>query len=260
MDIEQLVSDAEIDSAESSTATTGEANSKQSRLLSRVLSPAIRLWLRSQLEHVEDLHFTITAGDRQLLAGCISQVAVSARKAVYQGLHLSQASIVGHQIRTNLGQVVRGKPLRLLKSFPIQGEVCLQEDDLNASLQAPLLGNAVIEFLLSLIQSGGSSDHPWSAMTVSLKDPQVHLSSASLRFTALLVPASGSPTPVTLQTRLSVENGTCLQLQDLRWGMSTTADIALDDVSFNLGSHVHLNELTLESGQIRCRGQIMVTP
>ena len=41
---------------------------KQSRLIARVLAPAVQFWLRSQLSQIEDLQIKIEAGDRQLLS------------------------------------------------------------------------------------------------------------------------------------------------------------------------------------------------
>ena len=246
--------------------------SNQSRLISMVLSPAVGLWLRSQLEHVEDRHLTIEAGDRQLLSGCISRVVVSARNAVYRGLHLSQVSLVGEQIRTNLAQVVRGKPLRLLKAFPIAGSVMLYEADLNTSLQAPLLAQGVIEFLLTLLradgdQSDGENDElsQRTPQEIQLQDPKVILGDGLVTLSATLATVSGQPTSVVIRTGLRLSNGNQLHLDrphllphaNARQGFPLRD---LDGFAFNLGSEVALQTLSLQSGQISCQGQIMVTP
>ena len=241
--------------------------SNQSRLISMVLSPAVGLWLRSQLEHVEDLHLTIEAGDRQLLSGCISRVVVSARNAVYRGLHLSQVSLVGEQIRTNLAQVVRGKPLRLLKAFPIVGDVLLYEADLNQSLQAPLLAQGVIEFLLTLLRSDGENDElsQRTPQEIRLQDPKVILGDGLVTLSATLATVSGQPTSVVIRTGLRLSNGNQLHLDrphllphaNARQGFPLRD---LDGFAFDLGSDVALQTLSLQLGQISCQGQIMVTP
>jgi hypothetical protein len=124
-----------------------------SRIISRVLPPAIRLWLSTQLEHVENLRFEIQGRDREILSGHIPEIALSAQKAIYQGIHLSQATVTASAIRVNLGQVMRRKPLRLLAPFPISGAVELTEADFNDSLQSPLLGEGLYDFLQLLAQS-----------------------------------------------------------------------------------------------------------
>jgi len=243
----------------------------QSRLISMVLSPAVGLWLRSQLEHVEDLQLNIEAGDRQLLSGCISRVVVSARNAVYRGLHLSQVSLVGEQIRTNLAQVVRGKPLRLLKAFPIAGNVLLYEADLNRSLQAPLLAQGVIEFLLTLLRADGESDGENDELAqrtpqeIRLQDPKVILGDGLVTLSATLATVSGQPTSVVIRTGLRLSNGNQLHLDrphllphaNARQGFPLRD---LDGFAFDLGSEVALQTLSLQAGQISCQGQIMVTP
>ncbi|XGW00433.1 MAG: DUF2993 domain-containing protein [Leptolyngbya sp. BL-A-14] len=239
-----------------------------SRLISKVLSPAVRLWLRSQLEHVDDLQLAIEAGDRQLLSGSIKRVSVSARKAVYRGLHLSEVSIVGEEIYTNFAQVLRGKPLRLVQSFPIAGNILLYEADLNASLQAPLLAQGVIEFLLTLLQSDGSTDDPLTNHAleeIRLQDPQVVLGDGLVTLAATLLSTSGQPTSVVVRTGLSLSNGNKLHLDRPHWLPHAKARQGmplrdLDGFTFDLGSEVSLQTLSLEPGQIRCQGQIMVTP
>ncbi|MCL1467171.1 DUF2993 domain-containing protein [Argonema galeatum] len=128
---------------------------KQSRIISKVLTPAVRLWLRSQVEQVEDLQINIQAGDRLLLTGHIPKVSLSARRAVYQGLYVRQIQLVAETIRINLGQVLKGKSLRLLEPVPVTGELLVEEVDLNASLKGTLLPNALTEFLMTLLKAGG---------------------------------------------------------------------------------------------------------
>jgi len=242
--------------------------SNQSRLMSTVLSPAVRLWLRSQLEHVDDLQLAIEAGDRQLLSGCIKRISVSARNAVYRGLYLSQVSIVGEQICTNVAQVLRGKPLRLTQAFPIVGEVLLYEADLNASLQAPLLAQGVIEFLLTLLQADGDKGDDLVQRRpeeIRLQDPQVVLGDGQVTLAATLLSVSGQTTAVVIRTGLRLSEGNKLHLDRPHWLPHVNARQGfplrdLDGFAFDLGSDVSLKTLSLETGQIRCQGQIMVTP
>jgi hypothetical protein len=233
-------------------------------LISKVLTPAVKLWLRSQLDHVEALELDVEAGDRQLLSGSIGRVAIGAEKAIYKGLHLTQVQVSGESIRVNLNQMLRGKPFRLLVEFPVTGQVCLSAADLNASLQAPLLGNAVIDFLLMLLKSDGDSELE-TETNLQLQDPQATLSAGQITLNATLVSASGKAIPVIVRTGLAVENGSTLKLDRPQWLPHATAQRGLPlkelhGFAFDLGSHVTLEELTIDPDRIICRGRVIVIP
>lgn len=230
---------------------------KQSRIISRVLSPAVRLWLRSQLDHVENLDIAIEAGDRQLLSGTIQQVTASASKAVYRGLHLSQISVVSQQIQTNLGQVVRGKPFRLLASFPVAANVALSSADLNASMTAPLLATAITDFLLSLLQAEASTE---LSQLSSLKNIQVTLGEGSLTFHGVLA-QGGVNYPIQIETALRVEAGNQLILDQFECFMAESLPQHFPDrFAFDLGADVYLESLVIQPEQITCQGRITVVP
>ncbi|PSN75880.1 hypothetical protein C8B47_30265, partial [filamentous cyanobacterium CCP4] len=127
------------------------STAKGSRIISRLLPPAIRLWLHSQLDHIEGLEFAIDGKDRQILGGYLPKVTLAAHQAVYQGLHVSQVAVSAADIRVNLPQVLRGKALRLLQPFPVDGQVSVLADDLRASLQSDLLGQGLRDVLRQLL-------------------------------------------------------------------------------------------------------------
>jgi hypothetical protein len=241
-----------------------QTGGKQSRLISRVLSPALRLWVRSQLDHVEDLHLEIEANDRQLLSGAIQQVSASARKGIYQGLHLSQINLVGQQIQTNLRQVLRGKPFRLLTAFPIAGTVVLSEADLNASLNAPLLANAITDFLLSLLLRD-SGEGNLTHKAANFHDVQVRFGEGDLTFTAILALTEQQTYPLTICTGLRIQDGNRLILERFQCQISGSQSAILstdlpDRWVFEMGSEVCLEELQIQPEQISCCGRIMVQP
>lgn len=249
--------------------TVGQ-ESRRSHLISKVLSPAARLWLRSQVESVSELHVQIEGGDRQILSGHLPKVAIEARNVVYQGISLSYISLVGENIRVNLGQVLRGKPLRLLEIVPVQAEAVIQQADLNASLQAPLLANAVTDLLMGWLRSGlgGESEDFLPGMedaTAKLINPTTQLQPDQLTLSAELDAANRSPLPLTLRTGLQVVGDHTICLQNPCWlphaqakrGMPLSE---LDGFAIDLGSEVQLQQLTLETGQLLCRGRINVIP
>lgn len=250
--------------------TSQASRLKPSSIISTVLSPAVRLWLRSQVERVEDLQVKIEGSDRLLLIGHIPRVAVSARHAVYQGLYLHQLRLIAQQIRINLGQVLKGQPLRLLEPVPVYTELLLQEADLNASLQAPLLANALTELLVSLSQPGKPGNtspltrHP--SIFSTLKDQQIaweriEIGSGELTIIGVYSDYSDDRIPIVLRASLQVDNRNKLRCDRLQ--IQETLGLAAPDLQgfqIDLGPDVDIEELTLSPGQLVCRGRILVSP
>lgn len=229
-------------------------SSKQSLLISKVLSPGVGLWLRSQVQQVSNLEVKISGSDRQILHGTIPRVSISASHAVYQGLHLSQIQLVGEGFRTNLGQVLRGQPLRLLEPVPVFGELLLQESDLNASLQSTLLANALTELLETLLPASCPVDGQVTWHKIAIDINQVMVS-------ATLASDTSNPTPVVIRTGLKLAS--CHELQ-LEQPQIQTKDkfpwVNLDSFKLDLGPEVAIEKLTLSPGQLVCCGRINVIP
>ncbi len=251
--------EADLSAAVAAKAASPAGSDRQSRLISKVISPAVQLWLRSQVERVEDLQVKIEGGDRQLLQGTIPSVSLFAKGAVYQGLHLSQLLLTATGIGINIGQVLKGKPLRLLRAVPVAGELLLHEADLNASLPAPLLSLALIDFLCQNLQPasvfGKISEQP-----VTLRNPQIKIDSGQLTLSGILVSATGIELPFVLGTGLSGANR---ELQFVRPHFQTPPGVPaprLDDFQLDLGPEVDIAELTLSQSQLLCRGSITVLP
>jgi len=240
-----------------------ESTGKRSRLISKVLAPAVRLWLRSQVEHVEDLHVEITAGDRQILSGYIEQIEISAKNAIYQGLALNQIQLTGQNIRVNAGQIVRGKPLQLLEPIRIQGSVLLEEADLNTSLKAPLLKAGVTEFLQTLLRSGAAGIS--SNRDLNLQNLTIQLRSQQVVLGATLVSDSGNETPIAIRTGFDLAAPNLLKLVNPQWLPHATAKRGLplsdlDGYTFNLGDETEIHELAIDPEKVTCQGKLIVLP
>jgi hypothetical protein len=229
-------------------------------LMSQVLAPAMALWLRSQTEKIDQLSVTIGAGDRQILAGCIPEIAIMAQGAVYQGLHLSEIQITGQNLRVNLGQVLRGQPLQLLEPVPIESAASLSEADLNASLTAPLLHQAIqdlVQFLLAAI--GISNDAP------ALQNLTVTLAAGQVTLGGEIWSTGGVKTPIGLRTGLQLSGPNRLQLVGPVWLPHATAKRGLplrelEGHEFDLGPTTVIRELQIEPGRLSCQGQLLVQP
>ncbi|MBD1999843.1 DUF2993 domain-containing protein [Leptolyngbya sp. FACHB-541] len=237
------------------------------RMISSVLSPAVRLWLRSQVEQVDQLEVEIEGGDRQLLTGHIPQVSISAQGVIYQGLHLSCIDLTGTGIRVNLGQVIKGKPLRLLEVVPVWGELLMREAELNDSLKAPLLANAVTEFLVNLLRSSDASGlaEGGEEQSLNLQNLSILIGANQLTLSADLISVSGETTLLVIRTGLEQVSEHELQLTHPQWlpHLQAKRGLPLNDLHgflIDLGSEVDIETLTLEPGQIFCQGKINVIP
>lgn len=245
-----------------------------SRIISRVLPPAIRFWLSTQLERVDNLQFQIQGRDRDILSGHIPEIYLSAQKAIYQGIHLSQATATARAIRVNLGQVLRRQPLRLLAPFPISGEVELTEADFNDSLQSPLLGEGLYDFLQLLAHSQPAAAD-LKSLLASLPDrtvlPHYH-ATGELQADQILLrlqPREHKSLPaIAISTQLSIRDGHRLCLDNPHWlSSASTPDaktaIPLTDLhgfEIDLGSTVTLTKCQVAAEKIVLAGTVKVLP
>ena len=247
------------------------ARSSGSRIISRILPPAIRLWLVSQVEHVEDLVFQIEGGDRDILSGYIPEVTLSARRAVYEGIHLSQVAVKASEISINLGQVIRRKPLRLLKAFPVSGSVILTTEDFNRSLQSPLLSEGIYDFLRLLVRSQSDAAQ-LQAIVDELPERSVashYQPTASIEANQIalkLTPKKDKHVPpILITTQLDIKNGHQLCLINPHWSINEDASSKtplqnLEGFAIDLGSEVALTECSIVADQLVLAGTIQVLP
>jgi hypothetical protein len=231
------------------------SRSQGSRIASAVLSPAVQLWLRSQVQQVSELSVKIEGSDRQLFSGAIPKVTVTARGAVYQGLHLTSIALEGAGIRVNLGQVIKGQPLRLLESFPVFGVLRLIQSDLNASLKAPLLANALSDFLMPILPLGDRQQ------PLILQNSQIVIDTGLLTLSAVILRHEGTQIPFVLRTGLRMFSGHELMLEnpEIEFTQSSTKHI-VDSFKIDFGPEVEIEELILNTGEIVGQGGIRVLP
>ncbi len=235
--------------------TQQKAKKQPSRIISRVLTPALKVWLRSQVDQITNLQLDIGGSDRQFLSGSLPQVSLTAESAVYQGIHLSQIKVVAHQINVNLKQVLRGKPLQLLQPIPINIDACLPTRHLHQSLSTPLAKPAVMELLQTLLRP------QLTAQVLDLEETQLQADQLLLK---VCVASDMLPQATLLmRTRIALREPCELLLHDLDWQF-VAPDAAppqpLEDFCINLGSDVNLHSLSVNAVAIACHGQVQVQP
>lgn len=227
-----------------------ERKAQQSHMITKVLSPAVQLWLRSQVQQVKHLEVKIFGGDRQILSGHIPHVFISAQNAVYQGLYLTHLELEGKSIRINLGGVLRGQPLRLLEPISIFGEVRLDESDLNASLKSPLLTEALTTLLKTFL--------PDKMMHQAVNWEQMTIGSDRLTIKGTIANDQGT-IPIILDAELRLISSHELALKKLQIH-SQLGLHEIDNYYIDLGSEVAIEKLNLNSGQLLCCGRLNVLP
>jgi hypothetical protein len=237
-------------------------------LIHRVLEPAIQFWLRSQVESVSSLSVHLEGGDRQILSGYLPLVHLNTQKVVYRGLHLSQIEISAHNLRINIGQILKGKSLRLLEPISIDLNVALHAEDAQASLHSELFQGAIIDALQLLVgeQISDALGQEMSSESLILKTPNLSLAENSLRFSAVLSTcAEDKSVPVALQTSLSLNDPHSLTLEHPEWLPTPHAKrgLPLHDLhgyTFDLGPQTQLHSLRVSPEGLSIQGQMTVLP
>jgi LmeA-like phospholipid-binding len=222
-------------------------------IITKVLTTAIKLWLRTQVSQVSQMEVEIRASDRQILSGSIPWVSIFASHAVYQDLHITRIQLVAENIQINIGQVIKGQPLKLLKVISVFGEMTVEEKDLNNSLSSELLSTALNDVFVELLPEYWPKFQPISWQKIILDNNQIILN-------ALLTPAS-EPTSLDIYLGLELVNGNQLQLGKVQVMQNEVALVEGNyDYTLNLGSDVDIQELSLIPGKLVCQGRINVNP
>jgi hypothetical protein len=230
-------------------------------MISKVLSGAIKLFLKTQVERVEKLKIEITGGDRQILKGYIPGVYLNTDYAVYQGIHLRKVQVTGENIRINLSQVLKGKPLRLLEPIPIKGNLQLEESDLQASLSSSLLSQGLDEFLLILLEANGVKEPAKLLQQYKVMWQKIALNGDLVRIEGNLIAPDGTVSPFEINTGLQLSNSHTLNFSPLSVKiLPELLNTSLDRYEIDLGEEVVLEELNLTLGQLSCCGGLTVLP
>ncbi len=226
-------------------------SSKPQGIISSLLAPACAAWLRTQVSEIESLDIQISAGDRQILTGAIPAVTIIATKTVYQGISLQSIKLLADQIEINLGQVIRGKPLRLLQPIAVEAIATIAEADLLSSLTAPLLADAVNELIAQAIEL------PISDWSLTWQSVQIAAEKLTLQGQ---VQQASSLVPIVICTGITLREGRIIHLDPLVVQCDLLAGKSIESYSIDLGSEVDLRELILGIGELHCAGQIQIRP
>jgi LmeA-like phospholipid-binding len=226
-------------------------SSKPHGIISSLLAPACAALLRTQVSEVESLDIQISAGDRQILTGTIPAVTILATKTVYRGISLQKIKLLADQIEINLGQVIRGKPLRLLKPLTVELAATITEEDLLSSLTAPLLANAVNDLISQAIEL---PTRDWSLVWQEVKITNEKLTLQGL------VQKDQQSSAINICTGIGLMGCQIIQLDPLTVVCDLMDQPAVPTFSIDLGPEVNLSELILQDQELYCAGQVQIRP
>ena len=233
--------------------TPPKKSSRKIRIITKVLTTALKLWLRSQVSQISQLEVEIKANDGEILSGCIPWVSIFASHAVYQGIHLTQVHLIAENIRINIGSVLKGQPLQLLETVPVFGELSIEERDLNASLSSTLLSNALSDVVIKVLPeySSNSKSTSWQKMIIEERKILLsgNLSTQSISHPIEIGIGLGLLSPQKL--RLS-------PIHIIKSGEMMTQKNCAEEI--DLGNDVNIENLILTGGILSCRGRINVNP
>jgi hypothetical protein len=239
--------------------TEAVAKKRGSQVLVKVLASAVKLWLKSQLSGIEGLEIHIQGDNRDLLAGYIPQVYLQVDRGIYQGLHLTQASVVATNIRVNVGQVLKGQPLQLTEVIAIALQVQLTQSALQSSLSSPLFKSALKD-LLSLLCTQQHRD-PEPLLNQDLAWENLTLQRHRLTLKGSVTSTSGRTTPISISTGINPIGPSQLCLSPLQIDFPPYwLPLIPQQLDLDLGNETQIQELSLLPGLLFCRGNLLVKP
>lgn len=226
--------------------------------IDKLLSGAVRLWLQSQVSTIDNLNLKIVGKNKQILRGYIPQVFISATNVVYQDVRISKLEIVGNNIKFNLPQVVKRKPLQLVEPIVIKIEVLLKEIDLQKSRSSPLLAAGLTDlwsrFITSDLASLASNKdrYQWNFLS---------LSEARLCCRGTYKKLENDDLPIGMDTKIELNDSHTLLLSPLK--IITIPELPItetENLTLDLGKQVSIARLEITEKHLFVRGTITVFP
>jgi hypothetical protein len=233
---------------------------KKSEIISHVITPAIKFWLRSQLESIGELDINIDAGDKQILTGKINQVTLEAKEAIYRGIYINQAEICTENIAVNLGGILRGKPLKLLNPIYVVGEVNLTAQNLHNSLPSDLLQQALKDLVKLILVNQGFENADQILTQYQIQCQKIVISEQKLAiYGSFLEYNTQKQKELFITAHLFLKSNHELLLNPIEiQGIKELDNIIINNFYLDLGEDVELEELTINSHHLHCMGKIKV--
>ena len=226
-------------------------------MISKLLSTAVKLYLRSQVDRAENLQVKVVGRNKQILTGYIPQVFLSCSRTVYQGLYLSQVELEGADIAFNLPEVLKKKPLKLLEPVFVDIRLKLGAVDLQASVNSPLLQSGLSDLWRTI--STAQTDTAAKELTdTTIEWQNMAIADEKLHLTGSYRDTSSKIQKLDLSTGISLADSHTLYLSPLKIANVPVTDNQEHGLKIDLGTDVAIEKLSIESEQILCSGKIKI--
>jgi hypothetical protein len=228
-------------------------------VITKLLSTAVKLYLRSRCSQIEDLQVEISGKNRQIIQGYIPNVFLSCQRAVYQGLHLRSIELKGNDIAINLPEVLKKKPLQLLNPILVKVKLVLEAQDLCASLDSALLQSGLRDLWEFILAAKTATVLDPDLLNNDLEWQNVAIANQQLILVGNYRDRHGKFMVLKISTRISLANSHTLCLSSLKINYkSNNVDQLPDYLEIDLGTEVNLQKLVVESEHILCLGKITI--
>lgn len=228
-------------------------------MINKLLSTAVKLYLRSQVSQVENLQLEIKGKNRQILKGCIPQIFLSCNQAVYQGLHLRGVQVEGNDIAVNLPEVLKNKPLKLIEPIVVAIKVSLDAKDLANSLTSELLQIGLTDLYKLILQVEQNVFINASLIASTIEWKNIAIANDNISFSGTYQNSIGAEEKLLLDAGISLLNSHTIYLSPLFISQDSNPIKKLEEgVKIDLGKDVFLETLVIESEQISCSGSIAI--
>ena len=226
-------------------------------LIDKILSRAMQLWVKSQVSAIDKLNIKIFSKDRQIIKGSIPKVVIEAKNVVYQQLHISKIKIEGTNIKVNLSQIIKKKPLRLLQPIVIKIRVFLTEEDLKQSLASPLLSAGLTDIWNRLLSS---YEIETNEIHTSYQWNEFSLSKSLIQFDGVSLNPENNY-EIKNSIKIEIDSTNSLLILPISIITIPEQNFNIDRcVTLNLGNQTSITDLEITSEYLSIEGTITVFP
>ena len=226
-------------------------------LIDKILSRAMQLWVKSQVSAIDRLNIKIFSKDRQIIKGSIPKVVIEAKNVVYQQLHISKIKIEGTNIKVNLSQIIKKKPLRLLQPIVIKIKVFLTEEDLKQSLASPLLSAGLTDIWNRLLSS---YEIETNEIHTSYQWNEFSLSKSLIQFDGVSLNPENNY-EIKNSIKIEIDSTNSLLILPISIITIPEQNFNIDRcVTLNLGNQASVTDLEITSEYLSIEGTITVFP
>lgn len=230
-----------------------------SQVFSNLLSPVLQVWVRSQVQQVDDLQVTVSGPDSEVVNGRIRTIDITGRNVLYEGIPARTVNLRGTDIRLDTTGALRGGGLRLTQ--PVRADLALSfsEQDVNTYLASPTFQEQIRDLRVQLpSQLGGDG---FTQVRLEIQNPRVRLQQGRMDLAAVLRIGQGEPAPIRVSTGIEVASPRQLRLTNARLvpeqGESTPIE-SLSGLLIELGEEVEVREVGILPGLLNLKGSFNI--